>query len=327
MRVEVAGFGAWGLAFGALLARRGAATTLLTAPHEDADAFNRTTRHPLFPQWDLPGGLVARQRASDAPPPDLLVWAVPGTFTADWLEAGVLDARKKTPLVVLSKGLAPEGFEPVGAWLARRAKAPVVVLSGPNFASEVLRGLPAAAVLGGPTAHFEGILRLLEGSPLRLYPSADLLGVALGGVLKNVYAIGAGMADGADLGENARAALLTRALAEMARVFRCLRANAATLLGLAGVGDLFLTAASPQSRNWQLGNALSKGEGGKAAKAGLRGESEGARTVGGLVSLAKAQDLDLPLAHAIHDVIQEKSDVPTAVRSLLSRPPKPDEQT
>lgn len=319
MRVDVAGFGAWGLAFGALLARRGAEVCLLTCPHEDPDSVNSGT-HPLFPDADLPGGLRARAREENARPPDLLVWAVPSRFTEDWLASGVLERAGEAPLLVLSKGLAPAGFSPVALWLGERTAGPAGVLSGPNFAHEVLAGLPAAAALAGPEEAFAPLLGMLNGGPFRTYQVADFVGVAWGGVLKNVYAIGGGMVDGARLGENARAAFLTRALVEMARVFAHAGASRATLYGLAGIGDLTLTATSPRSRNYALGRSLAEGDSVDDAVAGLVGESEGLRTARRLATLARSEGLDLPLALAVQSVLAGDTDVPGAVEALLARP-------
>ncbi|MBC8514638.1 NAD(P)H-dependent glycerol-3-phosphate dehydrogenase [bacterium] len=324
MRIEVAGFGAWGLAVGSLFARQGATVTFLTAPHEDADRFNQTHLHPLFPQVELPPTLRARGREKRGNA-DYLLWAVPGKFSADWATA--LEHHAARPILVLSKGLAPSGFESVARWLRRTRSVPVSVLSGPNFAAEVLARLPAASVIAGDLAPFLSLISRIEGGGLRLYPSSDFTGVALGGMLKNVYAIGAGMSDGAALGENARTALLTRALAEMGRLFRSQGGQEETLLGLAGVGDLFLTASSPQSRNWQFGNALAKGINAKGAHKGVVGESEGSRTVEGLIELSNREGIDLPLAQAIHRVIHGEIDVRGAVGVLLARPPKPDERS
>ncbi|MCH7493630.1 glycerol-3-phosphate dehydrogenase, partial [bacterium] len=188
------------------------------------------------------------------------------------------------------------------------------------FAAEVLRGLPAAAILAGPAKPFVPLATLLAGGPMRLYPSHDLMGTSLGGVLKNVYAIGGGLVAGAALGENAAAAFLARALVEMERVWDFLGAAKATLYGLAGLGDLTLTATSPQSRNFILGRALAKGESLSDAVGGLVGESEGLRTAVRLAALAKAEGLDLPLAAVIADVIGGRLDMPGAVARLMGRP-------
>ena len=155
---------------------------------------------------------------------------------------------------------------------------------------------------------------------MRIYPSHDLMGASLGGVLKNVYAIGGGIVAGAGLGENASAAFLARALVEMERVWDYLGAAKATLYGLAGLGDLALTATSPQSRNFALGRDLALGKPLSDAVGALTGESEGLRTAVRLAALAKAEDLDLPLATVIADVIGGRLDVDGAVARLMGRP-------
>lgn len=321
MRVDIAGYGAWGLAFGALVARRGADATLLTAPHEDPFLVASSHSHPLAPGVALPANLSAQPREASGPAPGLAVWAVPSKFTEEWLESGFADRLRGIPLLVLSKGLAPgEGFHPLTTWLEERWEAPVATLSGPNFAAEVLAELPAAAVLAGPQEAFAPLISLLEGGPMRIYPSADLLGASLGGVLKNVYAIGGGIVAGASLGDNAAAAFLARALVEMERVWALLGADKATLYGLAGLGDLALSATSPKSRNFALGRDLVKGKALSEAVGSLTGESEGLRTAVRLAALAKAEDLDLPLATVIADVIGGRLDVRGAVARLMGRP-------
>ena len=305
MKVHVAGFGSWGIAFSNLLAKQNADITILTTSFEDPQIFNDTKSHPLFNNLTLHKNIKASSKDQDLGKPDLLVWAVPTKFTTQWLDKDFIKRYSNVDILVLSKGLSPEGFDPIGNWLNRYLKNDIYILSGPNFATEIIHGMPAATVIAGekrPTL----IEKILKTSSLRTYYSNDILGVSLGGILKNVYAIGSGMVDGANLGKSARAAMISRALVEMSRVFEHFNANKETLWGLAGLGDLILTATGKDSKNWQLGNQIAKGLSLEKALGNLTGESEGIRTLKGLIDLSEKTNVDIPLACAINNVIKLK---------------------
>ena len=324
--IAVLGTGAWGAALAIAEAAAGRRVLLWARRPERAAEIARTrSLAPYLPAAiRLPETVrvtadLARCRAAP------VVLAV---TPAQALRA-VLDELKPTGrLVLCCKGiergtgaLTPE----VAAAAAPGAEA--YLLSGPNFANEVAAGLPAAATLAGPDLDRAAALAgELATHGLRLYPSADRAGAALGGALKNVIAIAAGAVEGAGLGENARAAIATRGLAEVARIAVAVGAERETLMGLAGVGDLMLTCSGRQSRNYSLGVALGAGELLEDILAARHSIPEGAPTAAAARALADRLGVDAPIVRAVDDVTAGRLDIAGAIRGLMARPPKPDER-
>jgi glycerol-3-phosphate dehydrogenase (NAD(P)+) len=195
------------------------------------------------------------------------------------------------------------------------------VLSGPSFAADVARGLPTAVTLACVGEELGASLaRTLSSRPFRIYRSTDLVGVQLGGAVKNVLAIAAGIVHGKQLGASAHAALVTRGFAEMRRFGETLGARSETLGGLSGLGDLLLTCGSPQSRNMSLGRALGQGQELAAILAGRRSVAEGVYTAAAVVKVAAATGIDMPISQAIHAIVEGRQTVDAAIEALLSRP-------
>jgi glycerol-3-phosphate dehydrogenase (NAD(P)+) len=230
-----------------------------------------------------------------------------------------------TPVVSAAKGLergSQATMTEVIADCVPHARA--AILSGPSFASDVARGLPTALTIAAEGAELADQLAQALASPtFRPYASTDVIGVELGGALKNVIAIAAGIGAGAQLGASAQAALIARGFAEMARLAGKLGAQPATLMGLSGLGDLVLSTGSTQSRNFALGFAIGAG---KTATNGQPGGklAEGAFTADVAIELAAKHGLDLPVSHAVADVLAGRLDVPGAVEQLMTRPLKPE---
>lgn len=225
------------------------------------------------------------------------------------------------PLVSCSKGLDPSSGQTASAlWLAACPQWPVVVLSGPNLASELQQGLPAASVLAG---HDEGLLselqQQLSTEQLRLYRNTDPLGTELAGGLKNVMAVAAGICDGLHLGANARASLLTRALAEMATVLRGLGGRQDTLYGLAGIGDLLATATSPLSRNYRFGLALAEGLSQQQALERVGATVEGVPTCEAIASLGRQKQWSLPITESVASLLRAELSPAEALQHLMQR--------
>lgn len=225
------------------------------------------------------------------------------------------------PLVSCSKGLDPSSGQTASAlWLAACPQWPVVVLSGPNLASELQQGLPAASVLAG---HDEGLLselqQQLSTEQLRLYRNTDPLGTELAGGLKNVMAVAAGICDGLHLGANARASLLTRALAEMATVLRGLGGRQDTLYGLAGIGDLLATATSPLSRNYRFGLALAEGLSKQQALERVGATVEGVPTCEAIASLGRQKQWSLPITESVASLLRAELSPAEALQHLMQR--------
>ena len=243
---------------------------------------------------------------------------VPVGATAAALEMAGSRNRTGAPLVLCAKGMAMTAD---GARLmpelanAMAPGRPSVLLSGPSFADEVMRGLPAAVVAAGTdSAAVEMVQQSFRASQLRVYASDDPFGVAIGGTMKNVIAIAAGCAIGLGLGDNARAAIITRGLAEMARLAAAEGAEAETIYGLSGAGDLALSCAGPHSRNMAYGLALGRGETPDARLA------EGRNTVAALAARGREKSIELPITNGVDLVVNGGAPLGDVVASLLARP-------
>ena len=227
---------------------------------------------------------------------------------------------------------ATKGLEPGGGRFLHEVTAeilgaawPAAVISGPSFAGEVARGLPTAVTVASTdAAHARRVAILLHGSNLRAYTSSDVIGVELGGAVKNVLAIAAGIADGLGFGANARAALITRGLAEMARLGRAVGGQRETFMGLAGLGDLVLTCTDDQSRNRRFGLAIGRGETAEAACAAIGQVVEGAATAREALRLAHRHGVDMPITEQVNAVLYHGQDPRRAVELLLARDLKPE---
>jgi glycerol-3-phosphate dehydrogenase (NAD(P)+) len=229
-------------------------------------------------------------------------------------------------LVICAKGVELES----GALMSEVAHEvvgdrPLAILSGPTFAHEVARGLPSAVTLAcADNALGAAIAAALGGATLRPYLSDDMVGAQIGGALKNVMAIAAGIAIGRGLGENARAAIMTRGFAEMVRLARAKGGRIETLAGLSGLGDLVLTCSSAQSRNFSLGSALGGGESLADILAARESVAEGVTSAPAMVALGKLLAVELPIAEAVDAVLHKGANINATIATLLARPFRPE---
>jgi glycerol-3-phosphate dehydrogenase (NAD(P)+) len=230
------------------------------------------------------------------------------------------------PLLSCSKGIDPERLGTAGQlWCHRLGEIPLAVLSGPNLADELDRGLPAASVISSRDPALARRLQLALRVPnLRLYTNDDPVGTEAAGALKNVMAVAAGVSDGLGLGANAKASLLTRGLAEIALVLGALGGQPATLYGLAGLGDLLATANSPLSRNYRFGGLLAQGLDEQQALASIGATVEAPRTARATLELGRRQGITLPICEQVVRLIDGGCDAATAVRRLMERDPRPE---
>lgn len=316
-RVAVLGAGAWGTAMAGVLAGRLQAV-LWARDAAQAEALSRTRRNERYlPGVDLPAGLEITADLSRALAGTELVLAATPVAALRKL-AGAIPAD--CSLVWLCKGFEEgSGLLPHQVVSRKRCGA----LSGPSFAAEVARGLPCALTLASSDAGFaREAAALLHGGRMRIYYSTDVVGVEVAGAVKNVMAIAAGISDGLGLGLNARAALITRGLAEIARLGTALGGQAETFFGLAGAGDLILTATGDLSRNRRVGLELAQGKRLEDILAGLGHVAEGVRSAREVARLAKAKGVDMPVSDAVHAVLEGSLPPAAAVERLLSRDPK-----
>lgn len=323
--VAVLGGGSWGTAFALLCARHGARVRLVcrTPAHADRLARERTNADYL-PGVRLPDGLEIA--AADDPDVlhgvDLAVMAIPSRATATMAPVVAAAISPGTGVLSLTKGLDPEtGRRLSEVWHeALGPDVPFAILSGPNHAEEVADGQPAAAVVAGDLTLGARVQRLLSGPGFRVYLNDDLVGVELCAAAKNVIAIGAGMADGLGFGDNAKASLITRGLAEMTRLGRAYGAHDATFRGLAGMGDLVGTCTSGHSRNRRAGELIAGGMTGPEAEATIGQVAEGLWTVARLLDLADRVGVELPIAREVAAAVTGKP-VAECIRDLMSRAP------
>lgn len=325
-RIGVVGAGAWGLALAQTAAGAGAGREVLLCARDPAvvEAIRTQRRHPhhlptldLHPRVTPVLGTLALDRA------EVLILTVPAQTVR--AVASTLPPTS-APVVIGAKGFERASGATLSAVVEEvRPSGPVAVLSGPNFAGEVARGLPAATVLGCTDANLgRRLSEALSSARFRVYWTDDRLGVEIGGALKNVLAIAAGIVSGLGLGENARAGLMARGLAEMTRFGTALGARATTLTGLSGLGDLVLTAMSLTSRNTAFGFAL--GEGGEPKDLLASGTTlvEGVFTTGAVRRRAKALGIEMPIVDAVDDILEGRMRANEAVRALMARPLRPE---
>ena len=322
MTVGVVGGGSWGTALGIHLARAGTPVRLWAREPEVVDGIARERRNPWYlKDAPMPRGLEATGDLGDlGRDVDLVLVAVPSEFVATTL--GSLRIPGGVPVVSATKGFDPARHLRMTELIVERfPAAPVAALSGPTFAREVAAGLPTAAVVASPDeAMAESLQRRLGTREFRLYTNRDVAGVETGGALKNVIAIATGLADGLGLGENARAALITRGLVEITRLAVALGGSPRTLAGLAGLGDLVLTCTGAQSRNHTLGMELAKGNTLTAWEQSTRMIAEGVRTARSADALAKRHGVSLPITREVAAVLFDDKPAREALAALLDRP-------
>jgi glycerol-3-phosphate dehydrogenase (NAD(P)+) len=292
----------------------------LVGRDETIDTMRRTRRSPQLPAVPVPESC---ELAATPVSGDLLVLAVPTQVMRERL-AAFEDIRDTGPIVTCAKGIELESNQrPSEVVRSLFEERPVVALSGPNIAPEVVARKPAGAVVAcEDLAVAERVRDAFATDYFRVYTNDDVVGVELAGALKNVIAIAAGVIDGLDLGNNAKAALLTRGIVEITRLGVAMGAKAETFAGLAGMGDLVTTCISPEGRNRRLGEMIGRGDSLELALAKLGSVCEGVPTTKAVCGLAGKHGVDMPIATAIHGVLFEAKDVRTALLELMTRQPK-----
>ncbi len=313
--VTVIGAGAWGTALAIQAARAGNTVRLWARNPATAAAIEQSRESHRLPGHRLPGSV--RVVAAIPGPADAIILAVP----MQHLRAALLSLPDHgSPLVVCAKGVETGTLcLPMEILAELRPDSHAAVLTGPNFAHEVASGLPAAAVVASTHLPTRDHITSLLGTPtFRLYGNDDPIGAQLGGAAKNVVAIAAGAVIGAGLGENARAALITRALSEISRLAVALGGKADTVMGLSGLGDLLLTCTGPSSRNFSLGYALGQGQALADILAARSSATEGVATAPALVT--RASGTELPVCTAVATLLAGRTTLAQAIADLLSRP-------
>jgi glycerol-3-phosphate dehydrogenase (NAD(P)+) len=327
--VGVIGAGAWGTALAQVAAQaHGASAGRVILWMRDATAASEINRSRAN-EAKLPGIALSPAIHATAAPGDLAACDIVLVATPAQTVRAVLHGLSGYLAPGVRLVMTAKGFERGTAALMTDVMAQVcplaepLVLSGPSFADDVVRGLPTAVTLAGRSIEVAGaVAKAISVATFRLYLSDDLIGAQVGGAVKNVLAIACGIVAGRRLGDSARAALIARAFAELSRIGRILGAQPETMGGLSGLGDLVLSCSSAQSRNYRLGQALGEGRALADILAGQRGTSEGAFTTSVVADLASRHGIEVPIVDAVNDILEGRATIDSAIGRLLQRPTK-----
>ncbi|HEY1505884.1 MAG TPA: NAD(P)H-dependent glycerol-3-phosphate dehydrogenase [Stellaceae bacterium] len=322
-RFGIIGGGAWGTALAQVLRRAGRDVVIWAREAEVVVAIDTGHNNPLFlPGIALDPAIRATADLAEAARTDVVLLVAPAQHLRALCKQLGPSLAPATPLVICAKGIEEES----GALLSEVAaeilpRTELAVLSGPTFAAEVAKGLPTAITLAAGDAKLgQRLIAALGTREFRPYFTDDVAGAQIGGAVKNVMAIACGIVMGRGFGDNARAALITRGLAEMVRLALAKGGKAETLMGLSGLGDLTLTCSSTQSRNHSLGLALGKGETLDSYVAGRRSVAEGVSSSAAAAALAKKLKIEMPIVSAIDAILHRGAAIDAAIEALLTRP-------
>ncbi len=321
--IGVIGGGAWGTALAQVYAAAGRDTVIWAREAEVIESINTAHENiPFLPGVKLSPALKATADMADIITKDIILLVSPAQFVRATLE-GIKDQIKPgQPIVICAKGIEIASGELLSA-IAQSIcpQALIAVLTGPTFAAEIVRGLPAAVTLAAENKKDAVALQNALGLPtFRPYATTDMPGTQLGGAIKNVIAIACGITAGLKLGESARSALMTRGLAETARLAEAMGGRRETLLGLCGIGDLTLTCSSMQSRNFSLGAALGEGKTMGEILGARTAVTEGVYTARAAAALAEKFKIDMPVCQTMALIVDEKISIPEAMNMILNRP-------
>tara|TARA_R110002096_G_scaffold374309_4_gene567898 strand:- start:1387 stop:2379 length:993 start_codon:yes stop_codon:yes gene_type:complete len=321
--IGVLGAGAWGTALAAAAARAGRDVTLWAREPEVVTAIRDTRENTIFlPGVILPENLKITGDLAGLAACEAILLVSPAQHTRSMVAVLLPYLAPNVPLVICSKGIEVSTGKLLSEVLAETApNNPVAVLSGPTFAIEVAKGLPCALTLAMENKEIgEALIQALGQPTFRIYYNDDVAGAQIGGAIKNVLAIATGIVAGLNIGENARAAVITRGLAEIVRFGSLYGAEAETLMGLSGLGDLILTCSSTQSRNMSLGKAIGEGQTLEEIMAERNSVAEGAHTVEIVHKISEETGLDMPITSAVYQILKQGQDVRRVTEELLSRP-------
>ena len=323
MKIAVIGSGSWGTAASVLLAKHGAEINLWSWQQAETDRLNADCENKEFlPGIHLPDNIICthstEQAVTDA---DLVVTVVPSPATRTTAKQLAPFIKDGQPIVNLSKGLEDGTLLRLSeVYKQEIPQARIAAMSGPSHAEEVSRGLPTTNVVASADESLsEFIQDIFMDKTFRVYTGSDIIGVELGGALKNVMALCAGISDGLGYGDNTKAALMTRGLAEITRLGVKMGANAATFSGLSGMGDLIVTCTSMYSRNRRAGILLGKGKSLKETLEEIHMVVEGVNTAGAALALSKKYDVSMPIVYEANEILYGGKDAREAVNSLMTR--------
>lgn len=323
-KIGVIGSGAWGTALAAAVRRAGPEVVLQAHEPEVAEAINTTHENTIFlPGVKLDEGITATTDLAKAVDANAVLLVAPAQFLRSVCEAAKPHWKPGTPAIICAKGIEQGTYKLMGDVVQETLgeDVPVAILSGPTFAIEVARDLPTALTLACEDEDLgQKLCGALSSRCFRTYYSYDVIGAQLGGAVKNVMAIACGIVQGRDMGDNARAALITRGLAEISRLGEVLGADEHTLMGLSGLGDLTLTCNAMQSRNFSLGVQLGQGRSLDDILSERKAVTEGVFTAAAVAEMARREQVDMPICQAVDGVLNHGVDLDAIIAGLLSRP-------
>lgn len=327
-QLTVIGSGAWGTTLAMVAARVGTPVTLVARNPETFASLVERRQHPVSLKGvRIPESVrVSADALESVAQADIVLLVIP----TQKLRAGtelLADALRGKIVVTAAKGIeVGTGKLPLQILedvIGIHADTPLCALSGPNLALEIAQGKPGTTVIASQNRDAAiTVQNTLMGESFRVYTSADVIGVQMGGALKNIIAIGAGIGDGLEAGDNAKAAFMTRGIAEIARLGVAMGADPMTFAGLSGIGDLICTCGSKLSRNHRVGAELATGKSLDAVLAGMNEVAEGVDTTRATVEMARAAGIDMPIAEEMYRILFEGKSAVDAVRSLMSREPR-----
>jgi len=324
MKCFIIGNGGWGTALGMTLAGNGHEVTIWGPFEEEIQAIRAAGENTVYlPGVQIPSAIQWTSDPAGAQEADLVVFVVPSRFYRPTLETFKPHLKPDALLVSATKGLDETTHQRMSRVAADVLEHNVAILSGPSHAEEVARGVPTAVTVAGPDGPcLEKIQATFSGKTFRVYTSVDVIGVELGGTLKNIIAVAAGILDGIGLGDNSKAALMTRGLAEITRLGIALGAKPETFSGLSGIGDLIVTCGSRHSRNRAVGERLGKGESLADIMDGMKQVAEGVWNAKAARDLAKEHGIDMPITEEVCAIVEDGKDPRQALKDLMNRDPK-----
>jgi glycerol-3-phosphate dehydrogenase (NAD(P)+) len=328
-KVAVIGTTTWGTTLGVILAHQNVPVTILAHSTDEANNLNSHREHQRFlPGVPFPNSLaISRDVAETVGPARLVIMAIPSDRfrqNVQWIKDSISPGAT---ILSVAKGLELPGSKRMSQVLEEELPphlhSGICVLSGPNLAKEIIQGKPASSVVAGKDpGQIACAQETLMSPSLRVYTSDDIIGVELGGALKNIIALGAGFADGLEMGDNAKASFITRGVAEITRLGLAAGAQPLTFAGLAGLGDIVATCASKLSRNRYVGEQLAKGQTWPEIRKSMDNVAEGVNTTGAALKMAAELNVEMPITQVTYRVLFEGLPPRQAIAELMERPPR-----
>ncbi|MCL2199933.1 MAG: NAD(P)-dependent glycerol-3-phosphate dehydrogenase [Defluviitaleaceae bacterium] len=320
-KITMIGFGSWGIPLGCLLDRNGHFVTAWDSSETYVDMLNKTGKSDCLPDMVIPSSIkITNDIAAAAQGSEIFVCTLTSKNLGKFAPMFAEHFTEGTIIVSGSKGLEEASQKRISEYLRSLGKSEVAVLTGPSHAEEVLLNIPTAILAASDNEKAAAVVQeIFSSDTFRVYTSTDLIGAEIGGALKNVIALAAGCSDGLGFGDNTKAALITRGIAEITRLGVAMGADAATFGGLSGIGDLIVTCTSQHSRNWQAGNALAQGNTLEQTLKKVGRVAEGIDTAATALELAHKYDIKMPIVEEINRVLFEGKSPKDAVTDLMLR--------